>query len=215
MDGWAQPNIAKNTRMSSGRRAGQRFDAEHQVTTEALLFLGELDPEGMGPSLEHATHYEATPVADFDALLAAAPIAPEASTFIDIGSGMGRVVMLAARLPFRRVIGVELSGALHEIARENLSGYTGPKWRCRDVRVIRRDALDYVFPRGNLVVFLYNPFFAPILARLVRNLLVPSAGGRDIVVLYHTAVHRAVFEETARFDIVADLSFGVVYRLRA
>ena len=33
--------------MPSGRRAGQHFDATHHVTTEALIFLGELDPENV------------------------------------------------------------------------------------------------------------------------------------------------------------------------
>ncbi|HEV2642314.1 MAG TPA: hypothetical protein VGT98_06390, partial [Candidatus Elarobacter sp.] len=72
----------------SGRRAGQRFDAEHRVTTEALVFLSELDPDAVGPSLEFATHYEPTPVAQAEALLDASPLAPEQATFVDLGAGM-------------------------------------------------------------------------------------------------------------------------------
>src|SRR6478609_9761998 len=34
--------------------------------------------------------------------------------FIDLGSGKGRMVLEAARYPFRRVIGVELAQPLHE-----------------------------------------------------------------------------------------------------
>jgi len=71
----------------SGRRAGQRFDAEHGVTTEALVFLGELDPDAIGPSLEFATHYEPTPVAQAEALLDASPLAPGRATFVDLGAG--------------------------------------------------------------------------------------------------------------------------------
>ncbi len=103
---------------SSGRRAGQRFDAQRNVATEALLFLGDLDPEGIGPNLVHATHYEPTPVGDLDALLAHVPFALERSTFVDLGSGMGRAVLLAASRPFRQVVGVEISPALHAIARD-------------------------------------------------------------------------------------------------
>lgn len=40
--------------------------------------------------------------------------------FVDFGSGMGRVVLQAARYPFRKVIGVEISETLHSIARERL-----------------------------------------------------------------------------------------------
>ena len=50
--------------MAVGRRVGQRFDADHEVTTEATIFLGKLDPEALGESLRYATHYEPTPLHD-------------------------------------------------------------------------------------------------------------------------------------------------------
>jgi hypothetical protein len=73
----------------TGRRAGQRFDADNQVATEALLFLGDLDPEAIGPSIAHATHYEPTPVGDFEPLLAHVPFALEGATFVDARRGHG------------------------------------------------------------------------------------------------------------------------------
>ena len=54
----------------SGRRAGQRFDAMHGVTTEALIFLGELDPEAIGPNLEFATQTREELFYDKEKLLA-------------------------------------------------------------------------------------------------------------------------------------------------
>lgn len=175
------------------------------------MFLGQLDPEAMGANLEHATHYEATPLADFDALMAANPIAVNTATFIDIGSGMGRVVLLAARKAFKQIIGVEFSGALHEIARENLRTYAGRPLNCRDVRLVHADAADFAFPSGNLVVFMYNPFTAPVLKRVLRNL--ETHAPRDVALIYHTPVHRAAIESTERFDIVAVMKAGVVYRM--
>lgn len=195
----------------SGRRAGQRFDAEHGVTTEALVFLGELDPEAIGPSLEHATHYEPTPVGEAEALLDASPLAPERATFVDLGAGMGRVVMLAARRPFRAVIGVEISPALVEIARENLRTLRDPNRAVRDVKIVRADAAEYAFPRGDLAVFMYNPFHGPVLETVIAN--VSALAGRDVVLLYHTPVDRAVVDATGAFELVADLGFGLAYRL--
>ncbi len=154
-------------RQRSGRRAGQRFDAEHRVVTEALLFLGELDPAAIGPNIGLATHYEATPPGDVVRLLAAAQLVPECTTFVDIGSGMGRVVLIASRLPFKQVVGVEISPALHEVARENLATYDRALQRCSDVRLVRADAADYAFPRGELALYLYNPFRAPVLASVL------------------------------------------------
>jgi SAM-dependent methyltransferase len=196
----------------SGRRAGQRFDAEHGVTTEALLFLGELDPEAIGPSLEYATHYEPTPVAQAEALLDASPLPPEHATFVDLGAGMGRVVMLAARRPFRAVIGVEISPALVEIARENLGSLRDPLQVARDVKIVRADAADYDLPRGDVVVFLYNPFQGPVLERVLARIRA-GADGRQVAVMYHTPVHRDVIDADPSFELFADLGFGVVYRV--
>ncbi|MDP9105675.1 MAG: class I SAM-dependent methyltransferase [Candidatus Eremiobacteraeota bacterium] len=197
----------------SGRRAGQRFDAEHRVTTEALVFLGELDPEAIGPSLEFATHYEPTPVAQAEALLDASPVPPERATFVDLGAGMGRVVLLAAQRPFRAVIGVEISPALVEIARENLATVHDGQRMARDLKIVGADAAAYAFPRGDLVIFMYNPFRGPVLAGVLANLRT-SAKERDVVLLYHTPVERDAIDASEAFDLVSDVGFGLVYRLK-
>lgn len=197
----------------SGRRAGQRFDAQHGVTTEALVFLGELDPDAIGDALEHATHYEPTPVAQAEALLDASPLDPHTATFVDLGAGMGRVVLLAARRAFRQVIGVEVSPALAEIARENVAAARDPLRIAHDIRIVRADAAMYALPRGQLVVYLYNPFHGPVFDAVLERL---REAGRsdDVIVLYHTPVDRAVLEATGSFEHIADLGFGMVYRLR-
>lgn len=201
-------------RTTSGRRSGQRFDAQHGVVTEALLFLGELDPEAIGPAMKDATHYEPTPVAECNALLDTLPEPVGDFTFIDVGAGMGRVVMLAAMRPFRQVTGVEVSGALCETARDNLvrRRRVPPALVCKDVRIVQADAAAFRYPSGNLAVYLYNPFGERTLARVVDALA--AREGAACYVLYHTPVHRAVLDEHARFEPVADLGFGAVYRLR-
>jgi len=197
----------------SGRRAGQRFDGEHGVATEALLFLGDLDPEAIGPNLAHATHYEPTPVGDFDPLLAAVPFAIAGSTFVDLGAGMGRALLLAARHPFRQCVGVEISPALCEVARDNVAHMSAANLHCRDVRVVRGDAATYRFPRGDLVVYLYNPFDGAILAQVLDRL---AAGQRrDAALVYHTPVQREVIEAHPAFELVGERPAGVVYALVA
>jgi hypothetical protein len=202
-------------RTTSGRRSGQRFDAEHGVVTEALLFLGELDPEAIGDAIDDATHYEPTPVYECTALLRAVPVAPADCTFVDIGAGMGRVVMLASTRPFRQIVGVEVSAALCETARDNLV-----RWRrahgqlaCTDLRIVCRDAAQYRFPPGNIVVYLYNPFGERTLSRIVQTLAHRADG--DCYIAYHTPVHRAVLDEHPGAALVADLQFGAVYRISA
>ncbi|MBD5657541.1 MAG: class I SAM-dependent methyltransferase, partial [Candidatus Eremiobacteraeota bacterium] len=166
----------------SGRRAGQRFDADHGVATEALLFLGDLDPEAIGPNIVHATHYEPTPVGDLETLLGHVGFPLERATFVDVGAGMGRVVLLASGHAFRQVIGVEISPALHEIARDNLARFAAATRRCRDVRLVRADAAGYRFPGGDLVAYLYNPFDGAVLATVLDRRAADKR--REVALLY-------------------------------
>lgn len=176
-----------------------------------MIFLGELDPEAIGPSLEFATHYEPTPVADIDRLLDAVPLAPERATLIDVGAGMGRVVLHAARRPYRQIVGIEISPALVEVAKENRAAYRG-ELACRDIRLVRADAAGFRFPPGDLVVYLYNPFSAAVLAPLLGRLCTDRR--RDVVLIYHTPIERAAVDAHPAFDLIADLGFGLVYQAR-
>jgi predicted RNA methylase len=182
------------------------------VTTEALIFLGELDPEAIGEAIEEATHYEPTPVAQCNALIAALPLPPGGFTFVDLGAGMGRVVLLASLHPFKQIVGVEVSPALCETARDNLV-----RWRrhvepvCKDVRIVLKDALAFDFPQGDLAVYLYNPFGETRIRQIASNLA--ARRNYKTYVIYHTPVHRAIFDEDPRFAQVSDLGFGVIYAL--
>ncbi len=199
-------------RVSSGRSAGRRFDADHHVTTEALIFLGELDPEAVGPSIEFATHYEPTPLPDADRCLDLFKGPLTDTTFVDIGSGMGRMLFVAARRPFRTIVGVEISPALHEVAKDNLARIDRSTFACNDLRLVRAEVGRFVLPRGDLALYLYNPFRAEVLAPLAERLATREG---TCTIVYHTPLERAVFDSDARFAQSADLGFAVAYRVGA
>jgi hypothetical protein len=174
---------------SQGRSSGRNFDRELGVTTHAVLFLDDLDPETVGDAGAHATHYEAVPIDDFRRLMRALPPGTvERSTFVDLGAGMGRAVLLAMEYPFVQIVGIEISRGLHAVASENLSKARLPKRHCNDVRLVRGDARSYSFPPGDLVVFLYNPFDGQALDDVLDRLDRRRKGGTEYV-LYHTPVH--------------------------
>ena len=147
-----------------------------------------------------------------EALLDASPLDPATATFVDLGAGMGRVILLAARRPFRAVIGVEISPALVEIGRENLAGAIDPQRRARDVKIVRADAGQYALPHGDLVAYMYNPFRGPVLDAVVERLKSGARSAR-VAVLYHTPVERSALDRDPAFALIADLGFGLVYRL--
>ncbi|HTC75772.1 MAG TPA: class I SAM-dependent methyltransferase [Edaphobacter sp.] len=91
-------------------------------------------------------------------------------TFIDVGSGKGRVLFVAAEYPFRKVMGVEFSNALHDDAVANLKRYKFPKRRCADIEPVHADAREFEFPNDNLVIYLFNPFGEEVMERMLANL---------------------------------------------
>lgn len=176
-----------------------------------MIFLGTLDPESIGPNLEFATHYQPTPVREAQQLLECIPAPLQETTFVDVGSGMGRMVMLAARLPFKLVVGLEISGALHEVARENLAHLDPEQLHCRDLRLVRGDAATYRFPCGRLAVYLYNPFRGPVMQQVLHSIL---SLPREVTLIYHTPVERDVIDSCEAFELALDLGFAAIYRRR-
>jgi SAM-dependent methyltransferase len=90
-------------------------------------------------------------------------------TFVDIGAGMGRAVLLASEFPFRSVIGVELNPRLARIARKNVAHWKAAGLACAPVRVVCRDAVEFKIPPGPCVAFMFNPFGGPIMRRLLKT----------------------------------------------
>ena len=90
--------------------------------------------------------------------------------FIDIGSGKGGAVFVAARyFPFKRVIGVEISPDLNEIARTNIAANL-PDLNCRNVELVTSDVLQYPIPDDLSVVYLYSPVVGETFHRLIERL---------------------------------------------
>ena len=77
---------------------------------------------------------------------------------------MGRALLLAAEFPFRAVVGVELNPTLARIGRTNMALWRKAGRARAPMRMICRDAAEFELPPGPCVVFLFNPFGAPVLA---------------------------------------------------
>jgi len=91
--------------------------------------------------------------------------------FLDYGAGLGRVLVLAAMLPFKRVIGVELSPVLAKRARENLSRCER-RFRCKSVQIVVADATAFEMPRDVTMIYFNNPFAGEILERVLNRIMV-------------------------------------------
>lgn len=94
----------------------------------------------------------------------------EGFTFVDIGSGKGRAILLAAEYPFRRIIGVELLPELDRIAKENIRRVTQAKGAGLPLESVCGDATEFAFPEEPLVVFLFHPLPEAAFRTVIENL---------------------------------------------
>lgn len=127
-------------------------------------------------------------------------------SFVDLGSGKGRVLLMAAEYPFRRIVGVELLPELHEIARENV---------VRDPRIelVLGDAREFRFPDGPLVVFLFNPFPPWVLRQVLLNVQESlTRKPREFFVVLHNPQHEAELARVSGLRRLAGNYQFVLYR---
>jgi 16S rRNA G966 N2-methylase RsmD len=89
--------------------------------------------------------------------------------FVDYGSGMGRVLILAGHEPFKRVIGVEMSEQLNEVARENLER-NRDRLRCQDIEVVDADATQWPVPDDVTIVYFYCPFPVHVFEQVLEQI---------------------------------------------
>jgi SAM-dependent methyltransferase len=145
--------------------------------------------------------YEAASWLDVRRVLAPADVS-EDDVFLDLGSGKGRIVLLAARYPFKRVIGVELVDRLSAIARRNVATCR-VRPRCRDIELVTADVVGYRIPDDVTVVFLFNPFQGPILDAAVASLIASvDRRPRTVRVIYRADARHDRLTPTGRFRLV-------------
>ena len=112
------------------QRGEAEFDHSHGVDAARIVSLDTL--EVVGPHRDECNYYEGV---DFDLLrerIAALGIDFPQYTFIDLGCGKGRALLIAAQFPSAR-FAVRLAPALHAVAEKNIAVYRGPR-RCCDVQ---------------------------------------------------------------------------------
>ncbi len=121
--------------------------------------------------------------------------------FLDLGSGKGRVVLQAAQRPFRRVVGVELAGALHDIALRNVASARA-KLCCQDVELVRADVTDYRVPDDVTVVYMCNPFRGDTFDAAARALIDSvDRAPRTLRLIYQVPTEHDRLLATGRFRL--------------
>jgi len=130
--------------------------------------------------------YQASEPALFHEMIGSVPVDFRHFSFVDLGCGKGRALMLASDYPFRRIIGVELLPDLHRIAQDNLRVYKSTSQKCFDLECTCANACRFDFPEQPLLVYLFNPFLESVFAETMKRLEHSiQANPRPVFILYH------------------------------
>lgn len=186
--------------------AAHLFDLNYGVDTSGLLERDHLRTGHVNDT--HNTAYFGVPPSRFVHAIERWRATPETLPsheyrFVDVGCGKGRAVLLASRMPFRDVIGIELNPDLATTARNNLQ-----QWReqadspvptsilCANAPTVLADLLS-----GATLLYVYNPFRAPVLRQMLAVILAQRESLKAVVdILYLYPEHEEVFLEFTQFE---------------
>jgi SAM-dependent methyltransferase len=180
----AQRGVADTLRQALTRVASRRdqtiarpemhpFDQQYGVDTSGLIGGGSLR-SGHQHDIFNTAYYGIAPsrfrwaVGQWIADPTHAPI--QTYSFVDIGCGKGRAVLMASEFVFQQVVGVELHASLAEVAESNVSVWQAAGRSVCPIRIVCQDATEFAFSEGASLLYLFNPFTAPVLKRLVEGI---------------------------------------------
>lgn len=143
------------------------FDWRYGTDTRRRVDLSRLEFQSRNKCL--AKMYGATKAQPFLRLVEQLAL-PKTGSFVDIGCGKGRVLMLAALAGFRNVVGLEFSPELCTIARHNWNRFQSHTPTSTACEVLEVDATQYAFQSDQTVFFLYDPFLPAILEQVIRRI---------------------------------------------
>jgi SAM-dependent methyltransferase len=150
----------------------------------------------------------------FDEIMQALPIDFSRFTFIDLGSGKGRTLLMAASRGFPRAVGVEYIPELHRVAKENLRKFAAdhPDGATR-METICLDARDFEFPLEPLVLYLFNPFPEPVFADVLERLRHSAADKpRTIFIAYRYLEFERLLRDCDWLEKIAGTEQWAVYK---
>lgn len=136
-------------------------------------------------------------------------------TFIDLGCGKGRALLMASDYPFQRIVGVEFIPDLCRAAQKNIAGYASDRPQCRQIEVHCMDARDFEFPLEPLVVYLFNPFSEPTFAAALDNLWRSvEQAPRPVYIAYRFTEFESLLAKSGWLEKIAGAEQWAVYRNR-
>ena len=150
------------------------FDRTYGTDTSGIISINDLTVEGNNAAL--GIWYEPMTDKIFRQLMNNITIDFNKFTFIDFGSGKGRVMLMASDYNFKKIIGVEFARELHRIASDNVAHYRQSVKLLSIFKTICQDAVAFPIPHEPLVLFFYSPFKGEVMEHVLTNIRLSLAG---------------------------------------
>ena len=183
----------------AARRWFSRIFIERRLGIETATEVGLRD---LGLHTDDRVDYEPSGWRDLRRILALDEVV-QGDVFIDFGSGKGRVLLEAARYPFKRVIGVEISAELNRTAAANIQRVREAGTSGSTIELVTADAVDYEIPDDVTIAYFYNPFrgraFHTVIERLLESV---DRCPRFVRVIYRTPLEEDYLAATGRLRLV-------------
>ena len=125
---------------------------------------------------------------------------PQKLTFVDLGCGKGRGLVVASERQFGRILGIELAPSMVAVAERNSRIIRRMHPQRTPIEVVQGDASAVSLPSGDLALFLHHSFGRQLVQQLVKRIV--DLGGqadREIFFIYENPVYGDVVEETKLF----------------
>ena len=198
-------------RNAVGKARCRIFDLQHGVHT-----CGDANLAGLtlvGNNADHGVFYHPAHPKFLFEVFSSLKIDYQSYTFVDLGSGKGRALLVASEFPFSEILGVEFAAELHKIACENIRSYRSKTQKCKNVRSLNLDAAEFELPLTPLVLYLFNPFrpgvLSPVLQRLQRSLI---SHPRNVTLIYAAPFHASLIEQHTALRCVEQSIYHNTYR---
>ena len=158
------------------------FDRRYHVKTSAFI---QLNTTSFDPArLKDATQYGPTNGWAVRKILKQLNLSRNLH-FCDLGSGLGRICILAAEYGFAKTTGVELAAEFCEAARKNISTCRPPSGKLSPIEILQMDALAYCESSDDDVFFMFRPFSGEFLRQVLDRIATRAeARNKTLTVIY-------------------------------
>lgn len=172
------------------------WDKKLNISTESVDYLEE-DNQNYG--------YDPTPYVVLERLVEL-DILKKDDVIVDYGCGKGRICFFINSQVGCRIVGIDHSERLLEIARENLESYGNGA----DIDFVNSKAEDYV-PNGANCFYFFNPFSSHVFQEVLRR--IGESYGRNpreilIFFYYSTIEYRLYLPTEPRLKLVESVYFS-------